>query len=213
MIGHILDGGYIMLPLLLLSVGCFAIIFERLCALKSAGEVDTLSLRETVIAKLGDGDIDGAIRYCEAQQGPVAALLLVGLAKFRRLLNRGKTMVEIEVSVNKAMEDYAPHIVNSLEKRLNILAMIAAVAPLLGMTGTVTGMIASFSTMASGLDAGLVSVGISEALVTTAAGLIVAIPAVIAYNLFNKRIEKMVLEMEEHSTELLDKMILDFVVE
>jgi len=74
-------------------------------------------------------------------------------------------------------------------------------------------MIRSFSTMASGLDAGQVSVGISEALVTTAAGLIVAIPAVVAYNIFNKKIEKLVLDMEEHSTELLDTLILDFTIE
>lgn len=213
MIGHILDGGYIMIPLVLLSVWCFAIVFDRMRAFKAASKVDTLSLRETIISKLGDGDVEGAIRYCESKEGPVAALLLVGLAKFRRLLNRGKSMVEIEVSVNKAMEDYAPHIVSTLEKRLNILSMIAGVAPLLGMTGTVTGMIASFTTMASGLDAGKVSVGISEALVTTAAGLIVAIPAVIAYNIFNKKIEKMVLEMEENSTELLDKLILDFKID
>jgi biopolymer transport protein ExbB len=213
MLQHILDGGFIMLPLALLSVWCFAIIIDRMRAFKAAEEVDTVNLRETVVEYLSEGDVDGSIKYCEAQEGPVAALLLVGLAKFRRLLNRGKSMVEMEVSVNKAMEDYAPHIVSSLEKRLNILAMIAGVAPLLGMTGTVTGMIASFSTMASGLDAGKVSVGISEALVTTAAGLIVAIPAVVAYNVFSKKIEKMVLEMEEHSTELLDKLILDFKVE
>lgn len=213
MIGHILDGGYIMLPLVLLSVLCFAIIFDRLRAFKAVEKIDAISLRKTVIEKLSAGDVEGAIRYCESKEGPVAALLLVGLAKFRRLLNRGKSMIEIEVNVNKAMEDYAPHVVSSLEKRLNILTMIAGVAPLLGMTGTVTGMIASFATMASGLDAGKVSVGISEALVTTAAGLIVAIPAVIAYNLFNRKIEKMVLEMEEHSTELLDKLILDFTVE
>lgn len=202
-----------MIPLVLLSVWCFAIIFERMRTFKAAARVDTVDLRDTIVRKLSEGDVDGSIRYCESKEGPVAALLLVGLAKFRRLLNRGKSMVEIEVSVNKAMEDYAPHIVGSLEKRLNILVLIASVSPLLGMTGTVTGMIASFSTMSSGLDAGKVSVGISEALVTTAAGLIVAIPAVIAYNIFSKKIEKMVLEMEEHSTELLDKLILDFEIE
>jgi biopolymer transport protein ExbB len=212
MIGHIIDGGLIMIPLVVLSIIALAVIIDRIRALKIAS-ADTTALRETIVGKLEAGDIDGAVRHCEKDEGPVAALMLVGLSKFRRLIYRGKSMVEVETNVNKAMEDYAPHIVNVLEKRLNYLTMIAGVSPLLGMTGTVTGMIASFQTMASGLDAGKVSVGISEALVTTAAGLIVAIPAVVAYNIFNKKIEKIVLQMEESSTELLDKIILDFVID
>lgn len=202
-----------MIPLMVLSIVTFAIIIDRMRALKAAGDVDTEALRSMVISKLEAGDVDGAIRYCESSQGPVAALLFVGLCKFRRLMQRRRPVVEIETNVNKAMEDYAPHILNSLEKRLNILVMIAGISPLLGMTGTVTGMIASFATMATGLDATKVSVGISEALVTTAGGLIVAIPAVVAYNLFNKKIEKLVLLMEENSTELLDKLVMDFTIE
>ena len=198
---------------MVLSIVTFAIIIDRMRALKAAGDVDTEALRSMVISKLEAGDVDGAIRYCESSQGPVAALLFVGLCKFRRLMQRRRPVVEIETNVNKAMEDYAPHILNSLEKRLNILVMIAGISPLLGMTGTVTGMIASFATMATGLDATKVSVGISEALVTTAGGLIVAIPAVVAYNLFNKKIEKLVLLMEENSTELLDKLVMDFTIE
>ena len=213
MIGHIIDGGLIMIPLMLLSIVAFAIVIDRMRVLKAAGDEDTEALRSMVISKLEAGDVDGAIRYCESSQGPVAALLFVGLCKFRRLMQRRRPVVEIETNVNKAMEDYAPHILNSLEKRLNILVMIAGISPLLGMTGTVTGMIASFATMATGLDATKVSVGISEALVTTAGGLIVAIPAVVAYNLFNKKIEKLVLLMEENSTELLDKLVMDFTIE
>ena len=87
--------------------------------------------------------------------------------------------------------------------------MIAAVAPLLGMTGTVTGMISSFGSMSSGLDASQVSTGISEALVTTAAGLIVAIPAVVAYNIFAKKVDHVVLEIEQTATELIDYITLD----
>ena len=198
---------------MLLSIVAFAIVIDRMRVLKAAGDEDTEALRSMVISKLEAGDVDGAIRYCESSQGPVAALLFVGLCKFRRLMQRRRPVVEIETNVNKAMEDYAPHILNSLEKRLNILVMIAGISPLLGMTGTVTGMIASFATMATGLDATKVSVGISEALVTTAGGLIVAIPAVVAYNLFNKKIEKLVLLMEENSTELLDKLVMDFTIE
>ncbi len=91
-----------------------------------------------------------------------------------------------------------------LEKRLNLLLMVASVSPLLGMTGTVTGMIASFETMSSGLDANMVSAGIAEALVTTAAGLIIAIPSVVAYHIFAKKVDKLILEIEESGNELVD---------
>jgi len=110
------------------------------------------------------------------------------------------------------MADYAPHVIESLEKRMNLLTMIGMVSPLLGMTGTVTGMIASFETMSSGLDAGAVSAGISEALVTTAAGLIVAIPAVVAYNIFAKKVDRFILEIEESSTDLIDYITLEHEV-
>ena len=82
----------------------------------------------------------------------------------------------------KSMEEYAPKALRPLENRLNLLVLVAAIAPLLGMTGTVTGMISSFDVMASsaGLDPGAVAGGIGEALITTAAGLIVAMPCAVS---------------------------------
>ena len=96
------------------------------------------------------------------------------------------------------MEDYAPKAMSVLEKRLGMMVLIASISPLIGMCGTVTGMINSFSVMAeaAGLDAGAVAGGISEALITTAAGLIIAIPGVVAYNMFQKKVEDWNVQLE-----------------
>lgn len=212
MLKHILDGGPIMLPLLILSMVAIAVIIDRIRVFRLA-QADTSALRETIITQLEEGQVEDAIRECEAHKGPVAAVLMVGLVKYRKLMKRGRSLTEIEANVNKTMADYAPHVIESLEKRMNLLAMIGMVSPLLGMTGTVTGMIASFGTMSSGLDAGAVSVGISEALVTTAAGLIVAIPAVVAHNIFGKKVDRFILDIEESATDLIDYITLEHEVE
>ena len=104
------------------------------------------------------------------------------------------------------MEDYAPKAIHGLEKRLNAMILISGISPLIGMTGTVTGMISSFNAMAeaAGLDAGAVAGGISEALITTAAGLIIAIPAVVAYNYFTNRIEVYNMAIEAGITDIAE---------
>lgn len=214
MLGHILDGGAIMIPLMLLSVLAVAIIIDRVRAFREAS-VDTSRLQDAVVASLEDGRVEDAIRECEKFRGPVAAVLMVGLLKFRKLLQRKRPLAEIEANVNKTMGDYAPHVIEALEKRLNLLIMVGSVAPLLGMTGTVTGMIRSFQSLAGAgaLDATAVSTGIAEALVTTAAGLIIAIPAVVAHNILSKKIDRFVLDIEESATRLIDLITLDYVVE
>ncbi len=208
MLRYILQGGVIMIPLLSLSVIALSVILDRIRAFRSA-EIDAFKLREAVGTHLENGHLDDAMQECQRFGGPVAAVLLVGLDKYRRLLARGRSRTEIETITTKSMEDYAPRAMDSLEKRLNLLTLVAGISPLLGMTGTVTGMIRSFNTMAaSGVDAAGVASGISEALITTAAGLLIAIPAVVAYNLFTKRIDRCALEIEETMMELLDYITL-----
>ncbi len=204
MLTYILDGGPIMWPLLFLSVLSLAIILDRVRAFQAATG-DTPDLRRLVNQDLMDEKLDAAIERVEATEGPVAACLLVGLHRYRKMRDRGRHPEEIEMAVSKTMEDYAPKAVSGLEKRLNVLVLIASVSPLLGMTGTVTGMIKSFARMAedAGLDPGAVSGGISEALITTAAGLIIAIPAVVAYNLFSRRVEEFNIAIEECITDLV----------
>ena len=147
---------------------------------------------------VADGDVAGAVEACRASEGPVAAVLLTGLEKFARMYQKGKGEAEIESGVTKAMEDYAPKAMSVLEKRLGTMVLVASISPLIGMCGTVTGMINSFSVMAeaAGLDPGAVAGGISEALITTAAGLIIAIPGVVAYNMFQKKVEEWNVQLE-----------------
>jgi biopolymer transport protein ExbB len=210
MLQYILDGGLIMIPLMGLSVLALAVIIDRLRAFRLAS-VDTTTLREKVIECLEEGRLDDAGKACEEFAGPVAAVLLVGINKYRKLVSLGRAAVEIESNVTKTMADYAPHVIEALEKRLNLLVLTASVSPLLGMTGTVTGMIRSFNSMAAagGLDAGAVAAGISEALITTAAGLLIAIPAVVFHAVLAKKIDRYVLAIEESAQELIDFITLE----
>jgi biopolymer transport protein ExbB/TolQ len=205
MLEYVLDGGPIMVPLVFLSFLSLAIIIDRLRAFRAA-DADTAHLRVRVGDLLEQGEVEEAIRTCESYSGPVAAVLLAGLVKYRKLLKLGREKAEIEVTVSKTMEDFAPRVLSGLEKRMNILNLIGSVSPLLGMAGTVTGMIKSFNRMAetAGLEAGAVAGGISEALITTAAGLLIAIPAVVAYNLMVKKVDGYLMEIEETVTELVD---------
>jgi len=205
MLKHILDGGLIMIPLLSLSVIAVAVIFDRLSVFKNA-EKDTTPLRHEVMELLQKGQPEEAVEACKRFGGPVAALLSAGITKLLTLSQQeGLSMDEIKAEVNTTLTEYAPHVIDLLEERLNLLTLIAGVSPLLGMTGTVTGMIRSFSSLAdSGMAADKVGAGISEALVTTAAGLIIAIPAVVAYNIFSRKIDRFTLSMEESATELME---------
>ena len=202
MLNYILDGGPLMWPLLILSILTFAIIIDRVRAFRAAGS-DFDDLRRSVNESLLDEKLDDAITRVSAADGPVAACLLVGLQRYQKMRGRNREPEEMETAVSKMMEDFAPKAISGLEKRLNLLVLIASVSPLLGMTGTVTGMIKSFDKMAesAGLDPAAVSGGISEALITTATGLIVAIPAVIAYNLFTRRVEEYNIAIEECVTD------------
>jgi biopolymer transport protein ExbB len=204
MLEYILDGGPLMVPLLFLSAMAVAIIIDRWRVFVTAME-DTDTVCREVTRALDADDMAGAVETCTKSSGPLAAILLTGLAKYRELRLKERSAVEIETVVTKTMEDYAPYAVSILEKRFNLLVLTGTIAPLLGMTGTVTGMIKSFHKMAesAGLDPGAVAGGISEALLTTAAGLIIAVPALVAYNLFTKRIDAYLLVIEQMMSSVL----------
>ena len=198
MMNYLMDGGWMMLPLLICSIVMVAAIIDRVRAFRAAAALDPKGLRAKVVALVADGKLADAADACRASEGPVAAVLLTSLEKLERLQRKGKSEAEIEAGVTKAMEDYAPKAMSVLEKRLGMMVLIASISPLIGMCGTVTGMINSFSVMAeaAGLDAGAVAGGISEALITTAAGLIIAIPGVVAYNMFQKKVEDWNVQLE-----------------
>ena len=209
MLEYILQGGWVMVPLLFMSVLALAVIIDRQRALRMA-DVNTSDLRSEVKSCLSAGRIDGAIEACERMKGPIAAVLLVGLDHMRQLLARGKDPDELEQKVRKTMDDHVPHVIEALEKRLNLLTLVGSTSPLLGMTGTVTGMIAAFGAMreAGGLQGGAVAGGIAEALVTTAAGLLIAIPSVVAATILAKKVDRHVLEIEEATNEVANMISL-----
>jgi biopolymer transport protein ExbB len=190
-------GGPIMWPLLLLSVLGVTVAIWRWMALRAATQnISPLltSLRERLLAY----DTDGAIQACDRHPGPVSNIVRAGLLK------SGRTKDEVELS----LQDASAHELATLEQGLPILATIAMVAPLLGFLGTVTGMINSFDALASvGLNnPAAVASGISEALITTAAGLIIAIPVQMAYNYFLTRVNGTVRSMESAANLVLDAL-------
>lgn len=180
-------GGPIMWPLLALSILGLTVIFWRWWALRQATTGVPAFLKE-LRGKLVARDVPGAIAVCERHGGPVASIVKAGLLRF------GRPTHEVE----RALQDASAHELSALERGLPILATVAMIAPLLGFLGTVTGMINSFEALASvGLNnPAAVAKGISEALITTAAGLAIAIPIQMAYNYFVTRVNSMVRNME-----------------
>lgn len=206
MLEYILDASFIMYPLTLCSIIALAVILDRWRVFRMA-ECDSGALRERVFTLLEEDRIEDAVTVCKEEgHGPAAAVLLLGLQRFRQMLTLGRGVSVIEANVTRAMDDYAPHAIAPLEKRIGALSVIATVAPLLGMTGTVTGMINSFTGMSGmgGLEGNLVAAGVAEALVCTASGLIIAIPSAVCYHYFSKRLDQHMLEISRSSTQLVD---------
>ncbi len=205
MLEYILKGSWLMIPLVACSVVALAAIIDRAWAFHANSKVDTRSLRAKVLDLLHEGRVDDAALVCANTPGPVSAVLLAGIqsyAKHKDIKNRVESITTV---VEKAMEDYSQHAMSAVEKRFSVLSTVGNAAPLLGMTGTVTGMIGSFAAMREmGADAAGVAGGISEALITTATGLLIALGAVIPYHIFSGMSDRVELEIEEASSELLD---------
>jgi biopolymer transport protein ExbB len=189
-------GGPVMWPILFFSVLALAFIIERFIALRRARINVNEFLAKIRKALIVNHSVREAVKVCEQYQGPVASIMKAGLLKY------GQPKDEVE----KTIENAAIYEMGRLERGLVILATTANVAPLLGFLGTVTGMIKSFDALAAaGLsNPGLVASGISEALITTAAGLIVAIPVQLAYNYFMNKINKFVRDIETATNMLLE---------
>lgn len=192
---YIVQGGPLMVPLLICSIVGLAFIIERVISYNRI-KGDTAEIFSQIREALLQSNLRRSIEICEAYDHPVATTLKSGLLRF------GKRHDEIE----KAMESVALHEVSKLEKSLWILATVANIAPLFGFLGTVTGMISSFQALA---EVGLgnpqaVASGISEALITTATGLMIALPVQAAYNYFSNRVSTFALDMETSSSMLLE---------
>jgi biopolymer transport protein ExbB len=205
MLERLITGGIMMIPLGICSVVMVAVLIERTRAFHRNSQIDLRSLRAQILGLLAEERMDEAMTLCASTPGPVSAVLLVGLQTFRKAQAMEVPFETQRLLVEKAMDDYTPYAVHAVELRLNWLATISNVAPLFGMTGTVTGMIRSFGALgnAGSLDAGVVGAGISEALVATASGLILALTSLIPYNGFMNRVAKINLEIGEAASELV----------
>jgi biopolymer transport protein ExbB len=192
------DGGVMMYPLVLCSLLAFGVMIAKGWTLYIAHRKSQEILGS--IEELGrKGDLDAAINLAEETPGPVAAILLAGL---RRLHLRRVTGGDIE----KAVQTTGVIELGFLERGLVVLATIANVAPLMGFLGTVAGMISAFGAIAQAgqVEASLVAGGIKIALITTATGLIIAVPVNIAYNYFVTRIDSLILDMEQGTQQILN---------
>ena len=214
-LGYMLEGGLFMWPILLLGILAVGVMIERFRSLKMLG-TDTEALRSQVLNLLNQDRIEEALQLCDSQQGPVPAILSVGLRKFLVLKRLNYDAGKIEEQVVKAMDDYGVHIVAALERHLPILATVASAAPMLGFLGTVQGMVISFDDIVAKMgEMNIVeaaAVGIKVALLTTVLGLIVGIPAFVAYNYFTGVINRFVLDVEESSTELIEAVTLQMAL-
>ena len=194
-----MKGGPIMWPILVCSVLAFGILIERLISLRRE-QIDTKAFMEQISKSLKRNKIMEALDFCDKTQGPIANILKAGILKHDRSRNE----------VRETIEDAAIHEVPRLERNLPVLATLAHIAPLLGLLGTVTGMVNAFQVIenkASALNPvnpGDLAGGIWEALLTTVFGLCVAIPTFVAYNYLVSRVDGFVLEMERSATDLLN---------
>lgn len=207
----LLQGKIMMIPLMLCSVLALAVFLDRVMAFYKNSRIDVRALRSQLARLLREHKVREAALLCATTPGPISSVLLAGIQSYMKL--EKKTPENTRITVGQAMDDFSRQSLGMVDKRLWILAMIGAAAPLLGMTGTVTGMIKSFKELAAAADPAVVGVGIAEALVTTAAGLIIALAAIIPYSVFVSFSDRIELEIEEAATETLDLLATEVDVE
>jgi biopolymer transport protein ExbB len=194
-----LAGGVLMLPIFLCSVFALAIVYEKLWYLRRI-KIDLQDVLSSILERIKRNDIKEALSICDKAAVPLTRVLKAGILKY----DRSRTQIK------EAMEDASLYELPQLEKNLSLLATIAHICPLLGFLGTVTGLIRCFQVVQArqaamlAVTAADLASGMWEALIATAAGLLVAIPAFIAYNYLITRVNNYISQMEKASTELVN---------
>jgi len=190
-------GGWLMVPILLCSVLGLAICIERFYTLNPK-KIAPPHLLATIWKQLKAGEMNAERLKTLKQSSPLGRILAAGLGN----AFHGRDVMK------ESIQEAAGHVVHELERYLNTLGTIAAVTPLLGLLGTVVGMVKVFSEiMAQGTgNASVLAGGISQALITTAAGLTVAIPALVMHRYFVGRIDGIVVELEQETIKLVDAL-------
>jgi biopolymer transport protein ExbB len=188
-------GGWLMLPILVSSVIAVAIVIERLWTLRSR-KIAPPALLGQVWRWVKEGQLDAEKLKMLRADSPLGEVLAAGLANSRH----GRDIMK------ESIQEAAGKVIHEMERYLSTLGTIAAITPLLGLLGTVVGMIDVFSAiMAQGTgNTGVLAGGISKALMTTAAGLTVAIPALFFHRFLLRRIDELVIAMEQEATKLVE---------
>ena len=197
MVHYFLEGGGFMWPILLTLLFGLGFAIERFYSLMMSA-VDSQSFFDEITNAIDENGTKAAVQVCEETEGPVASIFHAGLSKMHRGLN----------DVEKAIQNAGSIEMAFLEKNMIWLNAVITIAPMLGFTGTVVGMIAAFDAIkaANDISPAVVAGGISQALLTTAFGLIVAMIIQTCQNLFVSRIDKLVLDMEDQSVKIMDHL-------
>ena len=197
MVQYFHDGGNFMWPILVALVFGLGFTLERIYSLMMS-RIDSKTFFDDITKVIDNDGAEAALELCEQTQGPVSAIFHAGLSR----LHRGLAEVEKAIQNAGALE------MAFLEKNMIWLNAVITIAPMLGFTGTVIGMISAFDAIkaANDISPAVVAGGISQALLTTAFGLVVAMIIQTFQNLFVSRIDKLVLEMEEQSVKIMDHL-------
>lgn len=192
----LIQGGFVMIPIFLLSIVAIYVIAERWRFLKNSS-LEPEAFLQSVENMLRSGDTKAALQHCEQVDKPLGRILKQGVERL------GRPISDIEDAIKNA----GKREIFMMEKRMDWLATIAGVAPLIGFLGTVTGMIQAFMQIQSlrgNVNPSVLAGGIWEALITTAAGLAVGIFAYFFYNYLLSRINRMIFELEMATTEFIE---------
>ncbi len=198
LLGLLRDGGPLMIPIVGSSVVLLVFVFERLIMLRRPRVIPRPFVKR-FLEQLGAGQLDreSALELCNENKSPVAEVFAAAVKKW------GRPAVEVE----QAIIDAGERVTHGLKKYLRLFNGISTLSPLLGLLGTVTGMIAAFNVLAQASAMGrpeMLAAGISEALITTAAGLMVAIPALSAYLYFVGRVDRLIVELDALGQQVVD---------
>lgn len=208
---YVREGGPLVAVLIALTLMVVTFTIERLLSLrKAAGRVAAIPFMRDLQARLANDDIDGAIEASKKQQGTLGSVLGAGLRRFQSLTAEGGSdRKDTEEEIRAAIEEATMLEVPLLEKNLVALSTIASIATMVGLLGTTLGMIRAFAALASSTgapDAVQLSLGISEALINTAGGLIAAIIGIVAYNYFTTKVDSFTYNIDEAAATMVQTL-------
>ena len=196
---HYLEvGGPILWVLVIISIGAFAVVLERIVFFAVNEKNVGNNFKDEILSLVANKKLDEAIALCDTKKSCVA----IAVKKFLQKAPKGIDVQDYEFILKEVTnQEISPY-----ERRLNLLSSVISISPMLGLLGTVTGMIRAFTNISKygAGDAAIVADGIAEALLTTAAGLMIAIPVIVVYNYLNRRLEKMENEIDDVVTNIIN---------